>query len=348
MQVKNLKAFQEALTALEVEKGIDRHFIIDALKEAVGAAYKKTHGMDLNIEVDIDEDFDITINLVKTVVEEIEDEDLEILLKDAKKIDAEASLGDEILLEEKSEEFRRNAIQNAKQMVIQKIREAEKEGLLDKFEGKRNRISTGTIRRINPSGDVFLDLEGTETILSPREQSAKDNYRVGTTLKVCVVDIISLAKMPKVIISRRTPKLVEELFRFEVPEIAEDIVKIKSISRDAGFRTKIAVSSDSEAIDPVGACVGHKGMRIKAITDELQGEKIDIVIWDPELKTFINNALKPAVIEDIDIVEDENGIVANVKVKEDQLALAIGKKGQNARLAARLTQAKINIEVEEE
>lgn len=344
MQVKDMQSFKDALATLENIKGINKGFIMDSLKEAILSAYLKTNGRNSRIEVEIDEDFNIYISSVKVVVEEVEDEYTELSLEEAKKVNKDATVGDELIFEEKSEEFKRNAIQNAKHMVIQKIREAERQNVMDKFSTKRDRIASGTIRRIDASGNIFLDIDGIEALLPIQEQSPGDMYRVGISIKVCVLDVISQAELPKIVVSRRSPRLIEELFQFEVPEIAEGIVRIYAVAREAGTRSKVAVYSDSEAIDPVGACIGGRGSRVKAIINELNGENIDIVIWDPELSEFIKNALKPAEINSIELISDGNLRVANVRVDESQLALAIGRKGQNARLASKLTETRLNIE----
>ncbi|HCB64306.1 MAG TPA: transcription termination/antitermination protein NusA [Fusobacteria bacterium] len=345
MYIKDLDSFRESLEFLEKYRGIEKKFIIDSLKEGIASAYSKTYGLDSEIEVDIDDDFRISIYRVKKIVEKVEDAEREISLEDAKKISEDAALEDEIMLEEREDDFRRNAVQNAKQLVIQRIREAEKNNILSKFQDKKNRIAIGIIRRIDHSGNVFIDLDGIETILTTRDQSPTDIYKVGNSVKVYIVDVVTNSKSTRIHVSRRDARFVKELFAFEVPEVSEGIISVKSVARDAGSRTKVAVYSDSEAIDPVGACVGNKSSRIKSITDELNGEKIDIIIWDPDLSKFISNAIKPSEITEITLEDKGEFHVANVKVKEDQLALAIGRKGQNARLAARLTECKINIEV---
>ena len=274
MFIKDIESFKESMEFLERYRGIKKEFIMESLKDGIASAYSKTYGMEAEIEVEIDpEDFRISIYRIRTVVDKIENKETEISLKDAKEINEDAALEDEIVIEEPKNEFRRNAVQNAKQLVIQRIREAEKNNILEKFAGKKHEITVGIVRRIDTSGNVFVDIEGVETLLTLRDQSPSDLYKVGESIKVYVADVVTDAKMPRVHISRKDSRFVAKLFEFEVPEIADGIITIKSVVRDAGSRTKIAVYSDSEAIDPVGACVGNKSSRIKAIVDEINGEK---------------------------------------------------------------------------
>lgn len=346
MRIKNLEAFKETLLIFEKYKKISREFLIDAIKEAIVSAHLKTKGSEGEIEVDIDpETFNININRVKLVVEKVENRDKEISLEDAKKVNQDATLGDEILLEEDSDDFRRNAVQNAKQLIIQKLREAEKDNIIKKFKDKKGNLITGMISRVSDEGNVFVEIEGIETLLPRSEQSFGEKYFVKDIIKVYVVDVIADAKMPRVLISRKRPQFIEELFKFEVPEISEGIIQIVNVAREAGSRTKISVHSDSDVIDPVGATVGDKSSRIKAIINEVKGEKIDIINWSSDLEEYIRNALKPAEIEEVTIQGEDEDRQANIKVKENQLALAIGKKGRNARLAAKLVNCRINIEV---
>jgi N utilization substance protein A len=345
MHIKDLSSLKESITELAESKGIDRESVISLIKEGIESAYVKTYGDNSNIEVFIDDDFNITIRKVKTVVDKVENPDLEISLKDSKSMYDEATLGDEMLIiEERQTEFKRNAIQNAKQLMVQRLREAERDTILNKFEGKDDLPITATIRRIDNEGNLLLDLEGIESSLSKSEQSPLDKYKVGNKIKVCLLDVVSKGKYPKVLISRKNAKLVRNLFNFEVPEIANGIIEIKDIVREAGMRTKISIYSDSTAIDPIGAAVGPKSSRIRAIIDELNGEKIDIIKWSDDLKEYIINAFKPADVVEVNITEENDGKVANIKVLYNQLALAIGKKGQNARLASKLVGCRINIE----
>ncbi len=347
MRVKDIKSFQKSLEAIEEEKGIGKEVVLSMLNNAVSTAYRKHKGLDHNnLEVEIEEDGNIKIYVVKKVVENVEDENLEISLEEARLINEESSLEDEILLEENCDEFRRNAIQNAKQVVIQKVREVERNNFVKKFENKLNKLVEGTIKRIDPQGNIHVEIEEVETFLPVQEQSPTDVYKLGMNLKVCILNIVTNAKVPKIIISRKSNKLVKALFEFEIPEIEEGVIEIKGVAREAGSRTKIALLSHSPSLDPIAASVGPKGIRINTISRELNGEKIDIIRWHENIETFIMNALTPAKVEGINLYTEQK--VAEVIVGEDQYGLAIGKKGQNAKLASILTGLNLNIRLLEE
>lgn len=346
MRVKDIKSFQKSLEAIEEEKGIDKETVLSMLNSAVSTAYRKHKGLDHNnLEVEIEEDGDIKIYVVKKVVENVEDENIEISLEEARLINEESSIEDEILLEENCDEFRRNAIQNAKQVVIQKVREVERNNFVKKFEGKLNKLVEGTIKRIDPQGNIHIEIEDVETFLPLQEQSPLDTYRMGMNLKVCILNIVTNAKVPKIIVSRKSNKLIKALFEFEIPEIEEGIIEVKGVAREAGSRSKVALVSHSQSLDPVAASVGPRGIRINAISKELNGEKIDIIRWNEDVETFIANSLTPAKIEGINLYEEQK--IAEVIVKEDQYGLAIGKKGQNAKLASILTGFNLNIRLAE-
>lgn len=345
MKAKDSKVFLEALDELEREKGIKKESVLEAVELALLAAYKKNYGEDENVEVVMDrESGDIKVFAEKKVVEKenLTNLNQEISLEDATSIKKRIKLGDNIKIEINCEEFRRNAVQNAKQIVIQKVREAEREYIYEKFKEKENDILTGIIRRIDERKNIFIEFFGIELMLTPTEQSQTDLYRVGERIKVFLVSVEKTNKFPKIIISRRHEGLLRKLFELEIPEISSGMIEIKSLAREAGSRAKVAVYSDVPNLDIVGACVGQKGVRIKNIVNELNGEKIDIVIWKEEIKDFVSAVLSPAEVESVEILEDGT---AKVLVKPSQLSLAIGKNGQNARLAARLTGMRVDIKV---
>jgi transcription termination/antitermination protein NusA len=266
-------------------------------------------------------------------------------LEDALKVDKKAQMGDFIKVEEKCEEFKRNAVQNGKQIVIQKVREAERTGVYENFKAKEHTIINGIIRRIDERKNIHIEFDKTEAILPMAEQSIADRYRVGERIKVYVVEVEKKSKFPKIVISRKHEDFLKELFRVEIPEIDDGTIEIKSVSREAGSRAKVAVYSTQEGLDTVGACIGQKGQRIKTIVDELNGEKIDIIEWVADKAEFVKASLSPAQVKTVEILEDH--VTARVVVHPSQLSLAIGKSGQNARLAAKLTNMRIDIKTEE-
>ncbi len=345
MKAKDSKIFLQALEELEKEKGIKKDNILEAVELALLAAYKKNYGDDEGVEVSIDrENGDIKVFQEKIVVgseEEIEN-NAHITLKDALLIKKKIKIGDSFKIEVNCEEFRRNAVQNAKQIVIQKIREAERENIYEEFKEREGSLLTGIIRRIDERNNVFVEINGTELILPVIEQSLSDLYRIGDRIKVYLVSVERTNKFPKILISRKSEGLLKKLFELEIPEISSGMIEIKSVAREAGSRAKVAVYSEVENLDTIGACIGQRGVRIKNIVDELNGEKIDIVIWKEDIEEFVSAVLSPAEVERVEIGEDET---AKVLVNPSQLSLAIGKNGQNARLAARLTGMRIDIKV---
>lgn len=347
MKNKDFKIFLEALDELEREKGIERDKIIETLEAALLAAYKKNYGDDSNAKVEINIGTgEVRICTVKNVVDVVENPKTEITVADAVKYIKRPEIGMEVCIEENGDDFRRNAIQNAKQIVIQRIRESEREIVFNKFKGKEGDIIIGVIRRIDEKGNIHIDFSGIEAVLPVTEQSPLDVYKLGSRIKVYVVEVAKSTKYPKIIISRKSDGFLKKLFEFEVPEIEEGVIEIKSLAREAGSRAKVAVYSENKDIDTVGSCIGQKGLRIKSIVDELNGEKIDIVDWSESKEEFVANALSPAKVKKIEMID--NGHVAKVTVAGDQLSLAIGKSGQNARLAAKLTGLKVDIKVEDE
>lgn len=344
MKSKDAKIFLEALEELEKEKGISKENLLLTVEQALLAAYKKNYGEEENVEVVIDrETGDVKIYEVKTVVptEDLYDAAVEIAYDDALEIKKRVKIGDVIRIEVNCEEFRRNAIQNGKQIVIQKVREAEREYIYDRFKVKEHDIINGIIRRIDERKNVFIEFDGIEAILPPVEQSPADTYRVGERIKVYLAEVEKTNKFPKIVISRKHEGLLRKLFELEIPEITSGLIEIKAVAREAGSRAKVAVYSADPNIDTVGACIGQKGLRIKNIVNELNGEKIDIVIWKESIQEFVSAVLSPAKVVSVDVFEEEN--TARVIVDNSQLSLAIGKNGQNARLAAKLTGMRVDI-----
>lgn len=333
--------FLEALRDLEKERNISADIILDAIDAALVSAYKKNFGSSQNVRTEINrETGDFHVYSRKTIVEEVEDDKAEISLAEAEKINPGYEPGDIYEEEVTPRNFGRIAAQTAKQVVVQRMREAERSVIYDEYINMEGDIMTGVIQRIE-NRNVFLDIGKTEAILTPNEQIPGEIYRHGDRLKVYMVEIRKSPRGPQVVVSRTHPGLLKRLFEQEVPEIYDGTVEIKSIAREAGSRSKIAVYSKNENVDSLGACVGAKGMRVQAIVDELRGEKIDIVKWSEDPAEFIDNALSPAKVLAVDISEEDK--FARVIVPNYQLSLAIGKEGQNARLAVKLTTWKIDI-----
>lgn len=348
MKSKDAKIFLEALAELEKDKGISKESLLTAVEQALLSAYKKNFGEEENVEVEINRDSgDVKVFEVKTVVvdEELYDAALEISLTDAYEYKKRAKVGDIIKIEVNCEEFKRNAIQNGKQIVIQKVREAERDNVYDKFKSKEHDIMNGTIRRIDEKRNIHIEFDGLEASLPMSEQSPGDVYRVGDRIKVYVAEVEKTSKFPKVVISRKHEGLLKKLFEIEIPEIEEGVIVIKAVAREAGSRAKVAVYSTNPNIDTVGACIGQKGLRIRNIVNELNGEKIDIVIWKENIEEFVSAVLSPAKVDSVEVLD--NGMTARVIVSPSQFSLAIGKNGQNARLAAKLTGMRVDIKVAE-
>ena len=349
MTKKDFKIFLEALDELEKEKGISKEDLIDTIEQAILAAYKKNYGEYDNLSVRIDEKkAKIIIFVPKTVVANVQDDELEIELSEAQMLPGKkrSKIGDVVEIEENCEEFKRNAIQNGKQIVIQKVREAERQHLYDNFKENEHEMLNGIIRRIDERRNIHIEFDMKEAVLTIQEQSPADLYRVGDRLKVYVSEVEKTNKYPKIIISRKHDDFLRKLFELEVPEIEEGIIVLKSVVREAGSRAKVAVYSDNTDIDTVGACIGQRGLRIKNIVTELNGEKIDIIEWKKDKKEFVKAALSPAKVESVEILDDDE--TARVIVEKSQLSLAIGKAGQNARLAAKLTGMRVDIKTLED
>lgn len=338
------KEFIIALEEITKEKGISKDVIYDALEAALVSSYKKNFGTNQNAKVEIDRiNGNIYVYAELKIVDEVEDKFKEIAFEQVKADHPGLSIGDIYKKEITPSKFGRIAAQTAKQVVIQRIKDAERDVIYQEYVDKENELITGQIQRINKNA-IFFDLGKTEAILPPSEQIEGVEYKPGDRLKLFVLEVKKTTKGPQIILSRTHPSLVKRLFELEVPEIQDGIVDIYSIAREAGSRTKIAVFSKSEDVDPLGACVGFKGSRVRAIVNELDDEKIDIVVWDKRIRNFIANALSPSKV--VEVVVNEKERSALVIVPDYQLSLAIGKEGQNARLAAKLTNWKIDIKSE--
>lgn len=342
-------ALFEAAEQLEREKGISKDVLVSSLCDALVAGYKK-HIKDKeadNVEAILDEESgEIGVFRTKLVVENVEDPDTQISLEDAKEIDDEVELEDEVKIEVTPEDFGRIAAQSAKQVITQRIREAERKLVLDEFMSKKGTLITGIIQR-RDDRNVIVNIGKTDAIMPSKEQLPGEYYKPGNRIRVFVLNVKETTRLPQVIVSQAHPEIVRELFELEVPEIEDGIVEIKSIAREAGYRTKLAVWSNDPSVDSVGACIGPRGSRIQTIVGELKNEKIDIVRYSEDPVEYIVNALSPARIISVDILADEeNRKEAFVIVPDDQLSLAIGREGQNVRLAHRLTGWKIDIKSE--
>jgi N utilization substance protein A len=333
-----------ALNELEKERGISKEILFEAIESAVISAYKRNYGNTLNVRVDInDRSGDIRVFARKDVVDEVLDEPNEISLEDAKKINPSYELDDIVEIEVTPKDFGRIAAQTAKQVVIQRIREAERALVYEEFSNREGDIVTGIVQR-HEHRNVMIDLGKIEAVLPPGEQTPNEIYNAGNRLKVYVCEVKKTTKGPQVLVSRGHAGLLKRLFELEVPEIHDGVVEIRAVAREAGSRSKIAVYSKDRNVDPVGACVGPRGMRVQTIVQELKGEKIDIIPWDPLPERFIANALSPSKV--VRVIADNQEKSARAVVPDNHLSLAIGKEGQNARLAARLTGWKIDIKSE--
>lgn len=333
-----------ALKQLESEKGIREDIILEALKTALISSYKKNYGTSQTVDVSIDRDTgEISVSAEKAVVNEVFDDQTEISVDDAKKINPRLEIGDVYYESINPEKFGRIAAQTARQVVIQRIKDAERQVIYDDYADRENEIITCDVQRVS-KGNVFVDLGKTEAILPVSEQTPGESYAQGDRYKMLILEVNRQPKGPQIVLSRSHPNLVRRLFELEVPEIHDGVVEIYSVAREAGSRTKLAVFSKDEEVDPLGACVGFKGSRVKTIVDELHDEKIDIVIYEKDIATFIGNALSPSKV--VEVFINHRDKAAMVVVPDYQLSLAIGKEGQNARLAAKLTNWKIDIKSE--
>ncbi|MGD6803059.1 transcription termination factor NusA [Rossellomorea vietnamensis] len=334
----------EALNVLEKEKGISRDVIIEAIEAALVSAYKRNFNQAQNVRVDLNlETGSMRVFARKEIVDEVFDSRLEISLEDAKQINPGYDTGDVVELEVTPKDFGRIAAQTAKQVVTQRVREAERGIIYSEFADREEDIMTGIVQR-QDGRFIYVALGKIEALLPVNEQMPNESYKPHDRIKVFITKVEKTTKGPQIFVSRTHPGLLKRLFEIEVPEIFDGTVEIKSVAREAGDRSKISVSAANEEIDPVGACVGTRGARVQAIVNELKGEKIDIVQWSEDPVTFVANALSPSKVLDVQV--DEDAKATRVVVPDYQLSLAIGKRGQNARLAAKLTGWKIDIKSE--
>jgi N utilization substance protein A len=332
---------KKAIDQISKDKGIDREMLIDTLEEAIRASVTKKYGDKMDIEVTFNEETgEIEVYQFKIVVEEVEDPDMEILMADALKHDPNVELEDAIGFRMQVEDLGRIAAQSAKQVIIQRMRDAEQEIIYEEYKNRKGEIVSGIIQRRDRSGWI-INLGRTEALLPKDKQIPRERFRQGDRVEGLIIDVRKEGRGPQIIITRSDPEYMVALFRREVPEVADGTVNIMGVARDPGLRAKVTVLSQDSNVDPVGACVGIRGSRIHSIVQELRGERIDIVLWSPDIATYAANALSPARISKIAIDDEEKSL--EVVVPEDQLTPAIGKKGQNVKLAAKLLGWKIDI-----
>ena len=331
-----------AITQLSAEKNLPKEVVIAAVEAALASAYRKDNfAPNQNVSVKISlSSGKVQVWAEKVVVERVQDTRAEISLDEARRVKADVKAGDSVTVEATPHNAGRIAAQTAKQVILQRLHEAEHSAILEEYAGREGALITGLVQRVEPR-QIFVDLGRTEAILPGTEQVPSERYRVGQRLKVIILEVVKTNKGPRVVVSRSHPDLVRRLFETEVPEIYNGTVEVKSIAREAGSRSKVAVAARQKGVDPVGCCVGLRGIRIQNIVTELNGEKIDVVAWSPEVATFIANALSPAQIVSVELHKGDG--VATVVVPDRQLSLAIGKEGQNVRLAAKLTAWRIDI-----
>ena len=342
--IDKARDFMDAFRELGKEKGITPEVLFDAIEAALISAYKRNFNSAQNVRVALDRQTGgYHVYAIKTIVETVESDITEVSLAEARQLRADYEVGDILEVEVTPANFGRIAAQTAKQVVVQRIREAERGIIYDEFANRESDIITGIVQRIE-NKNVFIDLGKTEAVLAPSEQIPGEEYVHGDRIKAYIIEVKKTSKGPQILVSRTHPGLLKRLFELEVPEIHDGIVEIKSVAREPGMRSKIAVYSKDEGVDPVGSCVGHKGLRVQAIVDELRNEKIDIVKWNADFAKYIANALSPAKVVSVAVNEEEK--ISRVVVPDYQLSLAIGKEGQNARLAAKLTGWKIDIKSE--
>lgn len=329
------------LQQLEAEKSIDRETLLEAIRSAIESAARKsmTHAAEVTVDVD-PEKSEFKVYEIRKVVEKVEDEIAEITLEEAQKLNPDVKIGNRIKFETQPKDFGRIAAQTAKQVIIQKIKDAQRDNIYDEFKNREGEVVTGIVKR-QLHGNIIVMVDKAEAIIPPREQAMRETFRPGDRVRALLVEVDKTPRGAQVVLSRSSPDLVRALFEMEVPEIYDGTIEIKAIAREAGSRTKVAVASNDPNVDPVGACVGMKGSRVRSVVEELSGEKIDIVRWSDNPVELCGHALNPADI--LDILLDEENKTVLVTVPHDQLSLAIGKKGQNARLASRLIGWNIDI-----
>ena len=338
--------FDTAILQIAGERGIPREAVLSSVQHALGAAYRKMTNTREEVDVDVEMNFasgSFRVFHQLTVVDTVEDPDTQISLADALAFQANARVGDVIRIERTPENFGRIAAQNVKQMVLQQIRDYERKSIYDQFRDREGEVINGIVQRAD-SRTVIVELGQAEAVMPVREQVSSERYRPGQRVKVLLKEVSRDQRGPQLVVSRATPDLIKRLFEMEVPEISSGAVEIMAIAREPGVRSKVAVAARQEKVDPVGSCVGMRGVRIQNIVNELYGEKIDVIEWSPDSATFISNALSPAKPTSVQLSEgDGENRIATVIVPSDQMSLAIGKEGQNARLAAKLTSWRIDI-----
>lgn len=337
----------EAVKQLVADKGISEELILKTIEMALLAAYKKKYGTTSNAETYIDEEHDVVkIYSKKEIVDKVEEPVFEIELSEAQKLHSGAEVGDEMLIEIKPEDFGRIAAQTAKQVVRQRLKEIEKDVVYNEFKQREGEMIVGYFQR-ERTGTIYVNLGRTEGIMPRNQQSPREHYSIGDRIKALLLEVRKGTKGPQIILSRGHPGFVKKIFELEIPEVADGTIEIKNIVRDPGYRTKVAVFSPRDEVDPVGACVGMKGIRIQAIVGELEGEKIDIVKWDTDVKRYIANGMNPVKISRIVVTDDKNK-EALIVVHDSQLSIAIGRAGQNIRLVSKLVGWKLDIMPESE
>ena len=336
--ISDLKTMIEQVSR---EKGVEPEVLIKALEEAVKAAARKKYGPDYDLEVNYNSEIgEIEVFEFKEVVEEVTNKHVQVSLKEAHELDPDSEVGDSLGMKMDTDAFGRIAAQSAKQVIMQRLKEAERDIVFDDFKDRKGEIINGIVQRFD-RGSMIVNLGRTEAELPVREQIPRESYKQGDRVRAYILDVKQFSRGPQIILSRTHPNFLSALFENEVPEIQEGIVSIVQVAREPGSRAKIAVESKDSDVDPVGACVGMKGSRVQAVVQELRGEKIDIITWDNDQAKFICNALAPAEI--VRVIVDETNHSMEVVVPDDQLSLAIGKKGQNVRLASRLTGWKLDV-----
>lgn len=334
----------QIITQLGKEKGIDKAIIVDAIKDALESAARKKYGLNKKLEATYDEETgEFEILEFRTVVEAVKDADLEITLEEARELDPEAQYNDSIGFRMSTKDLGRIAAQTARQIIMQKVKDAEREVIYNEFIGRKGEIINGIVQRYERDS-IIVDLGKTEAIMPPSEQIPRERYRQGDRIRAYIKDVTKTSRGPEILLSRSDPRVILKLFEQEVPEVYEGVVTILSVAREPGFRTKIAVRSKDRDVDPVGACVGMKGSRVQSIVQELRGERIDIIAWDEDPAKFVCNALQPAEI--IRVLVNESDKSMEVIVPEEQLLLAIGKRGQNVKLASKLVGWHIEVRAE--
>ncbi|MFN3267107.1 MAG: transcription termination factor NusA [Deinococcales bacterium] len=337
------KEFISALEELAVSRGMDKMALIKAFEEALQDTYMKKVEQGKRVEVSLDPDSgELEVLIIKEVVEKVEDDNTQISLADALELDADVELGMEMEFPVPFEKFSRIALQNAKQMLTQKMREAERSIVYNEYKDREGEVLTASVARLDNKGNIFVELGRGEAIMPPKEQIPGERLMVGARTKIYLKEVAMTNRGPSILASRGAPELLMHLLRQEVPEVADGTVEVKAIAREAGQRSKIAVTSRNSNVDPIGACIGHRGSRIQAVTTEIGRERVDVIQFDTNAREFIKNALSPAKVGNIEIDTVEKA--AQVTVTPDQLSLAIGKGGQNVRLAAKLTGYKIDLQ----